>query len=133
MEALIRYRWDGVELAAGYTYLDKDADYGSAVVDASFYALNYATHRATVATEVSLSDRIRLLFDSEYRRQEKNPLRTSSSSAFLASAAVVWDVSGPDGFSLALTADNLMDDDYQFFPGTPAVGRQVSLSVSYRW
>ena len=34
---------------------------------------------------------------------------------------------------LALTADNLTDDDYQQFPGTPAVGRQVSLSARYQW
>jgi hypothetical protein len=33
----------------GYTYLNKDADYGLATVDASFYALNFANHRFTAA------------------------------------------------------------------------------------
>ena len=37
------------------------------------------------------------------------------------------------GIGVALTADNLTDDDYQQFPGTPAVGRQISLSARYQW
>ena len=32
-----------------------------------------------------------------------------------------------------VTADNLTDDDYEQFPGTPAVGRQFSLRASYAW
>ena len=30
-------------------------------------------------------------------------------------------------------ADNLTDDEYEQFPGTPAVGRQLSLNVTYLW
>jgi hypothetical protein len=44
---------------------------------------------------------------------------------------MAWDFQG--GFSLAVTADNLADDDYQQFPGTPAVGRHVSLSAAFEW
>jgi hypothetical protein len=37
------------------------------------------------------------------------------------------------GLGVVLSADNLGDDDYQQFPGTPAVGRQLSLSLRYDW
>ena len=124
-------RWSEVDIVASYTYLDKDADYGSAAVDASFYALNFATHRATVAVLYRFGRGLELRFDSEYRRQRDNPLRDGSDEAFLSSLAVAWEPQ--NGFGVALAADNLTDDDYQQFPGTPAVGRQVSLSASYQW
>ncbi len=131
VELFGRFRWASVDLVTSYTYLDKDADYGSAAVDASFYALNFATHRATVAVLYRFGRDIELRFDSEYRRQRDNPLRDGSDEAFLSSLAVAWEPHG--GFGFALTADNLTDDDYQQFPGTPAVGRHVSLSARYQW
>ena len=131
IELFARGRWENVDLIGSYTYLDKDADYGDTVVDASFYALNFATHRATLALRYRLLESVELRWDNEYRRQRGNPLRGSSDEAFLSSLAVAWEMQG--GFSLAVTADNLTDDDYQQFPGTPAVGRHVSLSAGYQW
>ena len=125
--------WEVVDLVAGYSYLDKDADYLSATVDASFYALNFAKHRATLALQVRFTDRLELRLDNEYRQQEDNPLRASSDSAFITSAALAWVPSDGRGFGLALAVDNLSDDDYEQFPGTPAVGQQISLSVRYDW
>lgn len=132
-EAFIRRQWESFDLVASYTYLDKDADYGAAVVDASFYALNFAKQRATLAASYRFTDRLELRIDNEYRQQESNPLRASSDSAFLVSASLAWEPPQGRGFGIALTADNLTDDDYQQFPGTPAVGRQVSLSARYLW
>ncbi len=131
VELFGRFRWTNLDLVASYTYLDKDADYGGAAVDASYYALNFATHRATVAVLYRFGREFELRFDSEYRRQRNNPLRDGSDEAFLSSLAVAWEPQG--GFGFALTADNLTDDDYQQFPGTPAVGRHISLSARYRW
>ncbi len=130
-EIFARRRWEEFDVVGSYTYLDKDADYGSAVVDASFYALNFATHRATLALRYRFASDFELRWDNEYRRQRDNPLRDGSDEALLSSLALAWDPQG--GFGLALTADNLTDDDYQQFPGTPAVGRQLSLSASYQW
>jgi hypothetical protein len=132
-EFFIRKRWDLVDLVAGYTWLDKDADYGDAVVDASFYALNFAKQRATLAAIFRFTDRLTLRVDNEYRKQQSNPLRASSDNAYLVSASLAWEPPAGRGFGIALTADNLTDDDYQQFPGTPAVGRQVSLSARYAW
>lgn len=125
--------WQSLDLIAAYTYLDKDADYGAATVDASFYALNFARHRATLALRYDLTHRLQLRLDNEYRRQEENALRASSDSAMLVSAALAWEPANGRGLGVALSADNLGDDDYQQFPGTPAVGRQLSLSVRHDW
>ena len=126
-------QWYSLELVAAYTYLDKDSDYASAEVDASFYALNFARHRATLALRYQLTSQLELRLDNEYRVQEDNPLRTSRDTAYLASLALAWEPESLRGLGLTLAADNLTDSDYQFFPGTPAVGRQVSVSVNYRW
>ena len=132
-EVLAGRRWDRLQLGGGYTYIDKDADFGAADVDASFYALNYARHRATLAAIWQLSDALDWRLDSEYRVQRDNPLRTTSGNALLVSASLAWEPPDGRGFGLALTADNLTGSEYQHFPGTPAVGRQVSLSARYAW
>ena len=133
VEALITRQWSSLDIAAGYTYLNKDEDYGSATVDASFYALNFARHRATLALRYRFAERFELRLDNEYRVQQKNPLRTSTDETYLGSLSVVWSAPGNRGLGVALTVDNLGDSDYEPFPGTPAVGRQLSLSASYRW
>jgi outer membrane cobalamin receptor len=133
LELFARRHWPSFDLIGGYTYLDKDADYGPAVVDASFYALNYATHRATLAAQYRFSDRLELRWDNEYRKQQRNPLRSSSDNALLVSVTLEWVPANGSGFGAALTADNLTDDEYEQFPGTPAVGRQLSLNATYLW
>ena len=132
-EALAKRRWERLQLGGGYTYVDKDADFGAANVDASFYALNYARHRATLSAIWQLGDAFEWRLDSEYRVQRDNPLRTTSGNALLVSASLAWEPPDGRGLGVALTADNLTDSDYQHFPGTPPVGRQLSLSARYGW
>jgi vitamin B12 transporter len=132
-EVFFTTAWGDADLAAGYTWLDKDADYGSAQVDASFYALNFARHRATLAVRYRIATRFELRLDTEYRRQEDNPLRSGDDTTFLASAALEWSGESRKGVALALVADNLTDSDFQPFPGTPAYGRQYSVNVTYAW
>ena len=50
--------------------------------------------------------------DNEYRKQQSNPLRASSDNAYLVSASLAWEPPAGRGFGIALTADNLTDDDY---------------------
>lgn len=132
-EAFLTRQWSSVDLAAGYTYLDKDADYGTALVDASFYALNFARHRATLALRYRFAESFELRLDNEYRHQEENPLRVGDDSTYLASLSVHWESVQLDGLKASLIVDNLTDSEYQPFPGTPAAGRQLSLSASYAW
>ena len=102
-------------------------------MDASFYALNFARHRATLAVQYPITDDIELRLDNEYRLQESNPLRTSSAESYLASASLIWAPSGDRGFRFSSSVENLTDEDFQQFPGTPASGRQLSLNLHYDW
>jgi vitamin B12 transporter len=133
LEAFFVRSWEAIDLAIGYSVLDKDADYGSAQVDASFYALNFARQRATLAFTYRFSQGFELRLDNEYRVQEDNPLRVGDDSTYLASASLKWSSTGEHKFGAALVVDNATDSEYQPFPGTPASGRQVSLSASYTW
>jgi hypothetical protein len=56
-------QWLVADLTVGYAYLDKQADYGTASVDASYYALNYARQRLTAAVRYALNDYTTLYFD----------------------------------------------------------------------
>ncbi len=119
-----------VEMIAGLTVLDKDADYGQATIDASFYALNYAEQRATLALIWSVSDQLTLRWDNEYRKQAKNALRVGDRVAYFGAASLIWGVT--TALDIAAVIDNLADDDFQFFVGTPGVGRQASLRINYQ-
>jgi len=132
-EAFFVRTWESVDLAVGYTALDKDADYGTAQVDASFYALNFARHRVTLSLVYRFAGDFEFRLDNEYRSQEANPLRVGDDSTYLASASLRWSSPGNRRFSAALVVDNATDSEYQPFPGTPASGRQLSLSASYGW
>jgi hypothetical protein len=133
IEAFLTRTWEAVDFALGYTWLDKDSDYGDAQVDASFYALNFARHRATLAVRYRLAERFEMRLDNEYRRQEDNPLRVGDDTTYLASASLHWNHDAANGLALALVADNLTDSEFQPFPGTPAYGRQYSLNATWRW
>jgi len=117
-------------MIAGLTVLDKDADYGQATIDASFYALNYAEQRATLALIWSVSDQLTLRWDNEYRKQAKNALRVGDRVAYFGAASLIWGVT--TALDIAAVIDNLADDDFQFFVGTPGVGRQASLRINYQ-
>lgn len=133
IEAFVTREWSLVDLAVGYTWIDKDAKYGNAQVDASFYALNFARHRATLGLRYRFARGFEFHLDNEYRRQEANPLRVGDDSTFLASASLAWTDASGSGFNAALVADNLTDSEFQPFPGTPAAGRQLSVRASYNW
>jgi len=132
-EALFLRSWESLDFAFGYTALDKDADYGTAQVDASFYALNFARHRATLAFVYRFASDFEFRLDNEYRSQEENPLRVGDDSTYLASVSVRWVSPMDQKLGVALIVDNVTDSEYQPFPGTPASGRQLSLSASYSW
>lgn len=132
-EAALGWESSAVWVLAGYAWLDKDADYGAAAVDASYYALNYARHRATLAIAWRPFAPFELRFDNEYRLHEKNALRSGSRRAYLAALAAAWRPPFVPGGEIVLAADNLTDEDFQEFPGSPPSGRQWSLALRYLW
>ena len=132
-EVLLEWTAENVHVIGGYTFLDKDADYAEAAVDASYYALNFARHRFTLALRYAPAQGIEIGLDNEYLIHEKNVLRRSSREAWLASLSASWRLPTVTDLRLELVADNLTDSDFEEFPGTPAYGRQFSLALDLDW
>lgn len=121
-------------LVLGYTYLGKTHDYGSATVDGSFYALNYARHRLTAAATFQLGKEWVLRWDNEARVQEDNPLRTTGGDeAVLSALALAWRPQAWRGVEFTLQVDNLWNTNFQEVPAVPAANRQVALGATYLW
>ncbi len=133
-EVVARRDFKRGSITLGYTALTKDADYGAATIDASFYALNYARHRLTAALVWRPTEQWELRMDNEARLQAKNSLRTmGGDEALLTALALIWHPPGVERLELSLQADNLWDSDYQEVPAVPASGRQVVVGAAYRW
>ncbi len=132
-ENFLTWRSDWLDVIGGYTWMHKKANYGEALVDASFYALNFARHRATLALLYHPIDQFDVRIDSEFRRQQDSVLRSGNLHAFMAAISATWRPGFVPGSRLTLIIDNLTDSDFQEFPGTPAVGRQISLGLGLDW
>lgn len=132
-EAWVAWSNEAWNIFGAYTFIDKDEDYGSTLVDASYYALNFARHRATFALYYKPGERVDIRLDNEYRVQQENALRSGDNEAWLVSLSVGWRPALAHGLRFDLIADNLTDSEFQEFPGTPAYGRQLSLVLSLDW
>jgi vitamin B12 transporter len=123
-----------LDLVLGYAWLEKDADYGGAAVDASFYALNFPRHRLTAAVVARLAAGLELRVDNEWRLQEENLLRTAGGDeALLTSAGLYWLPRAAEGLEVSLRMDNVWDDDFQEVPAVPAARRQWSAGLTWHW
>ena len=129
LEFTWQQQWGVISGTVGATFIHKKSEYGSAQVDASYYALNYAKERFTAALEWRLSFDWILRWDNEYREQAENPLRSSSSTAYRSSFSIAWTPASSQSYRLIV--DNLTDDDFEPFPGSPAVGRAISVQATW--
>jgi hypothetical protein len=133
-ETVLRRQWRRVEAVVGFTWLDKAADYRGAVVDGSFYALNYARQRLTTALVWHPAAAVDVRVDQSFRRQNGSSLRTAGGTQALATAfGVAWRPAGWRGVQVSAQVDNLWNDRFQETPAVPATPRQASLSVAYHW
>lgn len=122
------------DVVLGYTWLDKSADYGTAAVDASFYALNFARHRLTAAVTLRLGAGFEARLDNQYRVQEKNLLRTvGGNAAFLSAFGLYYLPPAARGLEFSLLVNNVWDSSFQEVPAVPAARRQFSVGAAYRW
>ena len=134
LELVVRRSWAACDLVVGYTGLTKDADYRGALVDASFYALNYAKHRLTAAATVRLGHGLEVRIDNVVRFQAANMLRTiGGDEAVLTALGASYRPAAWRGVELTLQVDNLWDSDFQEVPAVPAARRQFSAGVAYVW
>lgn len=130
-EADWRTRWG--QLRFGYAWLEKEADYAAENIDGSFYALNFPLHRVTGGFAWEVFDTLEISAEVEFRVAEANPRRTSGDESVWISTAVRWRPWGRERLEFNLLVDNLLDDDFEDFPGTPAAGRHGSLRALYAW
>jgi hypothetical protein len=129
-----RRSWSAAEVVLGYTGLTKNADYKGAVVDASFYALNYAHHRLTAALIWHLDREWELRFDNAARVQADNSLRAVGGDEALVSAlGLTYRPRSVRGASVSLGCDNLWNSNYQEVPAVPAIPRLFSVGLAYAW
>lgn len=127
-------QWEALDLVVGYAWLDKDADYMGAAVDASFYAMNFARHRFTAAVVWRISREFEVRSDNELRLQEPNTLRTyGSDDAVLSSLSFNYRPERWSGLRVVLAIDNLWNSEFQEIPAVPAAPRQWSGSVGWSW
>lgn len=133
-EISLRRSWSFCDVVLGYTALTKDADYRGAVVDASFYALNYARHRFTAAMVARLGQGFELRWDNVARVQADNLLRQIGGDETLTSSlGLVYRVPSWRGLEISAQADNLWNSNFQEVPAVPASRRQLSFGVRYLW
>jgi outer membrane receptor protein involved in Fe transport len=135
VELLASYDFDKGRVVVGYTALSKDEDYGAANVDASFYALNFARHRATLAFIFELAPGIELRSDNVFRIHQDNLLRTAGTphDAVLSSLGLFYFPKSVEGIEISLAVVNLWDSTFEEIPSVPASPRQISLNAVYRW
>jgi outer membrane receptor protein involved in Fe transport len=134
LELVATRRQPRYDLILSCTLLDKNADYGTASVDASFYALNFARQRLTAAVVLRLGAGFELRVDNEYRVQETNPLRVQGGNhAFITALGIYYLPPRCRGLELSLLMDNLWDSEFQEVPAVPASRRQFSVGAAYRW
>lgn len=134
LELVGRRTWGNCDLVLGYTALGKDENYRGALVDASFYALNFARHRLTAALTWRFSEGFELRMDNVARIQQSNLLRvTGGDRAVFTSLGLAYRPREWRGVEVSAQVDNLWDSDFQEVPGTPASPRQIAGGVSYRW
>jgi outer membrane receptor protein involved in Fe transport len=132
-EAVVRYTTPRTELVLGYTGLTKNADYGIASVDASFYALNYPKHRLTAAATVKLGGGWEIRSDNEARIQQPNALRRSDDDPLLSSIGVYFSPRFVRGLTLLAEVENLWNSNYEEVPAVPAAQRQFTAGATYAW
>ncbi|PTX90856.1 TonB-dependent receptor [Opitutus sp. ER46] len=133
-ELVARRSWPRVDLVFGYTALTKDPDYRGAPVDASFYALNYARQRLTLAATVRVAPGVELRVDNAARRQAANALRTvGGDEAVLTTVALAWRPTAWRRVELTAQMDNVWNSRFQDIPAVPASPRTWSVGANYTW
>jgi vitamin B12 transporter len=133
LELLAIKRLDNTEIITSYTFLKKSEDYGTADIDASFYALNYPDHRVTLGVIWRPTDMVEVRVDNEWRKQQENTLRNGEDDALFTHLTLKITPSQFKGLDITLAADNLWNESFEEIPGTPGRGEQYTISATYHW
>ena len=133
LELVAIKRLENTDIITSYTFLKKSEDYGSADIDASFYALNYPDHRLTLGVIWHPIDNVEIRMDNEWRQQQENILRNGDDDVLYTHLTIKISPSQFQGLDIILAADNLWDESFEELPGTPGRGEQYTFTVTYNW
>lgn len=105
--------------------------------DTAFYASRYAMDYPDASLGATLRHRVTrdLLFRLRQgvSKYEGNPVRTHDDGFVNTCAELQWRLPRVQGFTLNAGVDNLLDDDFQIYPGQEAAGRRYFGSLAYAW
>lgn len=133
LEWNIRWNRESGFLEIAYGYLDKEADYREEGVDASFYALNYARHRAILISDNALGGGFRMRGELEWREQAHNPLRAGSRAATFVNLELRWSPVEAPWMDWSVRIENLAKENFEELPGAPAPGREGKVVLALRF
>ena len=145
-------RWTAVNLdeirtwgaaADGRVEVTGDSDVGLDLLalakecDTGFYASRYAMDYPDASAGATLRHRFtRDLFirlRQGVSKYEGNPVRSHDDWLVNTSAEIQWRLPRVQGFTLNAGVDNLLDDDFQTYPGQETAGRRFFTSLACAW
>jgi outer membrane receptor for ferrienterochelin and colicin len=121
---------DALDIRCLYGWLDKDEDMA---VYASRYVLDYAEHMVKLAATWRATERLRFVATQVLRWQAENPRRTGDDAAALGTLSCFLRPWKTDAVEVAVSVDNMWDDDFEILPGQKVGGSRVSASLALRW
>ncbi|MDD2600202.1 MAG: TonB-dependent receptor [Kiritimatiellae bacterium] len=100
---------------------------------ASRYALDYPELSTEAALAQHLTDDLTLMVKQELSQYRPNPARAHSDWSFNSSLEVQWRLPTKPSLALSAGISNLLDDNFQIFPGQETIGRAFHTSLTYSW
>jgi iron complex outermembrane receptor protein len=110
--------------------LTKDCDTG---FYASRYAMDYPDASAGATLRHRLTRDLLVRLRQGVSKYESNPVREHNDWFVNTCAELQWRLPRVTGFTLNVGIDNLLDDDFQIYPGQESAGRRYFASLAYTW
>lgn len=120
-----------LRVQAGYAFLSKSAEYAGAA-DASFYALNYPTHRVVLGLVARPLSGLEVRSDNQLRVEAENALRKGPYRVLLSALRLAWTPEPLAWVRLTASVDNLWDVRFEQVPGVPGAPRTFALGLEVR-
>ncbi len=121
---------DHTDLGIDVLILSKDTDLD---YYASRYAMDYPEMSATLYADHRFSRALAMNLSQTLFHQADNPVREEDNWYLNTCASVRWNLPKLPSTTLHLGVDNLLDDNFQIFPGQPNAGRRIFTSLAYAW
>jgi outer membrane receptor for ferrienterochelin and colicin len=124
------YAGEAASIRLGYTTLAKEHD---AQPYAGRYILDYPEHLLKATGAWKITPQVRLEACQGVQRQMDNAVRTGGRLGLPASLSAHLRPRSLTHLELAVSADNLWNDDFRIFPDLPTRDRRLSGALILRW